>query len=75
MLTTEYVDSVGWTAEREGGRLARPEGGLILQHSLYTILSGGGQGKYITQPPPLPLHIYNIRIQGYAFELYFNQKT
>ena len=72
MPSTMCVDGVGWTAERgEGSRLARPEGGLPLQHSLYPILGGGGSGEiqYITQPSPFFSTFYNIRIQGYAFEL------
>ena len=42
MLVHECVASVGWVAERGGGGLARPEGGLILQHSYTEPLSRGG---------------------------------
>ena len=46
---------IAWVGQLRGGwgELARPEGGLPFTHSSYTTLSGGGQGKYITQPPPL----------------------
>ena len=51
-------------------------GPRLLAHSTVQTKPGWGEvlGKYITPPSPLPLHIYNIRIQGYALELYFNQK-
>ena len=36
--------------------------------------AGEVRGNILTLPP-LPLHIYNSRFQGYASELVFNQKN
>ena len=63
VLTMAQVGQAGW-----GGLSPTP----LPVHTLQW--AGEVRGNILTLPP-LPLHIYNSRFQGYASELVFNQKN
>ena len=59
-----------------GGSWPGRVGGLSpTPHTVHTLQWAGEVRGNILTLPPLPLHIYNSRFQGYASELVFNQKN
>ena len=66
---------LAWVGWLRGEGVGQAEWGVWSSHSPQFIyyLEGGRLGEIYSPNLPLPLHIYNIRFQGYASELFFNQ--